>query len=232
MSASTENRGSSVVWALAVGIIAWQLYVAGVDAVTDSGTLIRYGARKPNFHFPQAPWRLFASVFLHAGWVHLLANTFLLVTWGRVVARLLGPLAFLAAFLSCGFWGSLASDVLGPEALAIGASGATSGLVFLVLVLALVAKKRKGWQEESRQWFLSSAAVIGLNIGMALGSLKMAGAQLDHWAHLGGAAAGLLLGLFSWRDSDSKQRGYWAGQLLLSLAGVGVILWRGSTPFG
>lgn len=232
MTGPPEKRGTSVVWAVALGMVAWQLYVAGVDAVTDSATLIRHGARKPNFGFPQAPWRLFASVFLHAGWIHLLANTFILVTWGQIVARLVGSLAFLASLAVCGVWGSLASDILGPEALALGASGATSGLVLFVLVQALVAKRRAEWQGESRQWFLVSAAVVGLNLGMTLGSLQMAGAQLDHWAHLGGAATGMLLGLFAWRDAGTRKSGIWVGLVLLTVVGACTIWWRGSTPFG
>lgn len=232
MTSRIETRGRAAVWILALALVAWQLYVAGFDAITDSGTLIRYGARKPNFHFPQAPWRLFASVFLHGGWVHLVANGFLLVVWGGIAARLMGPLAFGAVFLSCGFWGSLVSDIFGPEALAIGASGATSGLVLIVLTLALLAGKRPYWNGESRQWMLSSFAVVGLNVGMGFGAVGLAGAQLDHWAHIGGAVAGLVLGLFASRDRGSSNRVLWIGLTLTSLAGAAVIVSRGATPFG
>lgn len=226
------HRDTAVVWALAATLIGWQLYVAGPDAVTDSGTLIRFGARKPNFHFPQAPWRLMASVFLHGGWLHLAANCFFVVTWGAVVARLLGQVAFLAAFMVCGFWGSLISDIYGPEALALGASGATSGLVALVLVMSLVSGKRKAWNGEDKQWLISSLGVLVLNAAMAITVRAVPGGALDNWAHVGGAGAGVVLGLFAWKTTDTSQRPFWKGVVALALAAAGVVLSRGSTPFG
>ena len=112
---------------LALVLVVWQIKVAGWHGVTDNATLIEYGARKPNFGFPQAPWRLVASMFLHGGWIHLLANVFLVVVWGSQWARMVGAFGLWATFLVTGVWGNLVSDIYGPEALAVGASGGTSG---------------------------------------------------------------------------------------------------------
>lgn len=219
-------------WALAILLVAWQFYVAGSDGVTDGGTLIRFGARKANFGFPQAPWRLVASMFLHGGWMHLASNCLLVALWGGQLARLLGPVGTWAVFLVTGLWGSLLSDIYGPDALAIGASGGTSGMVLMILAMSQLAKQRKAWNGQARSWFLSSMVVVVLNVVMALGLGSVAGGRLDHWAHSGGAVAGLLLGILVSRDLDGKNRHLWLALLgFVAAAGV-VIFLRGSTPFG
>ena len=122
-----NSTQSNRVWSgylLALVLVVWQIKVAGLHGVTDNATLIEYGARKPNFGFPQAPWRLVASMFLHGGWIHLLANVFLVVVWGSQWARLVGAFGLWATFLVSGVWGNLVSDIYGPEALAVGASEA------------------------------------------------------------------------------------------------------------
>ncbi len=217
---------------LALVLVAWQIKVAGLHGVTDNATLIEYGARKPNFGFPQAPWRLVASMFLHGGWIHLLANALLVVVWGSQWARLVGALGLWATFLITGVWGNLVSDVFGPEALAVGASGGTSGLVLAILCLAILGPSREGWQGEHRQWLRVSAAVLVLNVAMAFGLTSVAGGRLDHWAHVGGAVAGAVLGCFASKDEGVANRWFWTSLALLSAAAAGVVWYRGVSPFG
>lgn len=219
-------------WLLVAGLVAWQLYVTGADATADGATLIRYGARKPNFHFPQAPWRLLASMFLHGGWVHLGANCIVIWLWGGRLCRLSGQSAFLAVFFLSGLWGSLMSDIYGPEALAVGASGGVAGLVLYILALAALAPGKPAWHGEAKSWLFSSAAAVALNVVMAMGLSGVAGGRLDHWAHIGGAAAGFLLGVFASRGGTDRSKLLWVGCALLAAAAGLVILVRGSTPFG
>ena len=232
---SEERVQSSRVWSgylLALVLIVWQIKVAGLHGVTDNATLIEYGARKPNFGFPQAPWRLVASMFLHGGWLHLLANVFLVVVWGSQWSRLVGAFGLLATFLVTGVWGSLVSDIYGPEALAVGASGGTAGLVLAVLCLAILGPGREGWHGEHRQWLRVSAAVVVLNVAMGFGVTSLSGAGLDHWAHIGGAMAGAVLGCFASRDKGAPNRWFWGSILVLVAAAAGVISCRGASPFG
>lgn len=220
-------------WLLTGVLVCWQLYVTGFDATADVGTFIQFGARKPSFGFPQPPWRLVASMFLHAGWIHLLCNLVLIGLWGSKLCRLVGPLAFFGVFFITGVWGSLLSDIFGPEALAIGASGGASGLVLSVLLLSLLAPQNPAWDGDAKAWFQSSAAVIVLNLTLAFGLTAGSQARLDHWAHTGGAVAGALLGVASFRDlSDGGKRGLWFGLLALGLAAATTIWFRGSSPLG
>lgn len=235
--ALTEDRAVPPprVWigyVLALSLVVWQIKVAGFHGATDNATLIEYGARKPNFGFPQAPWRLVASMFLHGGWFHVLANAFILVVWGNQWARLVGTLGLVATFLTTGVCGNLISDVFGPEALAVGASGGTSGLVLAVLCLAILNPERQGWHQEHRSWLRVSAAVVVLNVAMAFGLTGVAGGRLDHWAHIGGAVAGGLVGCFASRDDEGGGRWFWLSVALL-VVGCAVTVWyRGASPFG
>jgi membrane associated rhomboid family serine protease len=232
MTESPQDK-PPLVWSgylLALVLIVWQIKVAGFYGVTDNVTLIEFGARKPNAGFPQAPWRLVASMFLHGGWLHVLANAFLLAVWGSQWTRLVGALGMVATFLVTGIWGNLLSDVYGPEALAVGASGGTSGLVLAVLCLSVLGPERSGWYGEHRQWLRVSAAVVVLNVAMAFGLTSVAGGRLDHWAHAGGAAAGAALGCFASRGEGT--RWFWLSAACLAVAAAGVVWYRGPSPFG
>lgn len=223
-------------WFLAAVLVAWQLYVAGWDATAQGGTLIHYGARKPNFGFPQAPWRLVASMFLHGGWLHLVMNCLLIAWWGNQLSKLVGGFLFFLSFLLTGVWGSLLSDIYGPEALAIGASGGSSGLVTLLLVLSLLCADWAGWGEdgrwEARAWLKVSAGCLLLNVAMAFGLTSARVGVLDDWAHIGGAVSGLVLGLIASRGDGKRHLWYWAGLGVLAVAAVLIIWQRGSSPLG
>lgn len=229
VSERSEGKGTFG-WLLALVLVGWQIYVAGPDAVADGGTLIEYGARKPSFGFPQEPWRLAASMFLHGGWIHLVANCILIGLWGNQLSRLVGGTLFFLSFLVTGIWGSLLSDIYGPEALAVGASGGASGLVLMILALALFGAGRSGWDGEAKSWLKISIIAIALNTAMALGLTGGGFGRLDHWAHTGGAVAGLVLGLIASRDNDRSNRWLWVGiGAMGALAGF-VIWYRGPNP--
>lgn len=217
---------------LTLALFGWQFYVAGPSGSPDGATLIEFGARKPNFGFANASWRLIASIFLHGNWLHLFANAVILLIWGAQCARLFGWLGCYGAFLLTGFWGSLVSDLYGPQALAVGASGGTSGLVLLILVSALLAPDREAWNSDAGGWFKTSLAVVILNVGLAFGLTGgSGGGRLDHWAHVGGAGAGLVLGLPASRDRNGVLRLFWSAVVVLALLAMVVQSQRGPSPF-
>ena len=98
-------------------------------------------------HF--APWQLLTACFLHAGIGHLFVNMFFLYVFGSYVEARLGWWRFLAVYGACGIAGSsvwllsaLGGD--GPR-LALGASGAISGIMGFTLVAAPRADVRLLW---------------------------------------------------------------------------------------
>jgi membrane associated rhomboid family serine protease len=83
-------------------------------------------------------YRLFTSMFLHYGILHLLLNMWALWILGRALEGVLGPVRFLGIYLLSGLGGSVAVYIFSPDGPpgTVGASGAIYGLFaayFLVL---------------------------------------------------------------------------------------------------
>jgi len=88
------------------------------------------------------PFRLVASMFLHAGWLHLLGNLAFLAVFGDDVEAKLRPRRFLLLYLLSGLVATLAQSAATPRSHAplIGASGAIAGVLGAFLVLFPRAK--------------------------------------------------------------------------------------------
>lgn len=217
-----------------VGLLLWHLSLAGFGGQPEGRVLIEHGARKMNGGFPQAPWRLLASLALHANWFHFLSNAFILAVWGSLVELLLGPMALFGLLLLAGIWGNLLSDIYGPELLAVGASGAGFGLLLCVLCLSLLCPEEEAWRGQARAWLKITVLGLVLNALPFLGLLAASrGYRFDHWAHGGGAAYGFLVGLVAAKAPKDRRR----MALVLTYAVTGLlaalVIWqRGASPFG
>src|SRR5262245_35288617 len=80
---------------------------------------------------------LFSSMFLHAGWAHILGNMVFLFVFGIHVERSMGGLRYLIFYLICGL-GANALEIAtaaGSNLPGLGASGAISGVLAAYLVL-------------------------------------------------------------------------------------------------
>ena len=146
-----------------------------------------------------APWQFITGVFLHAGLMHLAGNMLFLWIYGRYVEERLGPWRFLLVYFAC----SLGADLtyllvhLGKPEPSLGASGAISGLLGIVIVAAPMLKVNCIWVHYYPRLFtLPAVAVLGLwlfeQIGMAL-VLGDHGVAVS--AHLGGFFTGAALGV-------------------------------------
>lgn len=74
---------------------------------------------------------IMTSMFLHAGWLHLLGNMLYLLIFGPSIEYLTGPWRFLIFYLACGSIAATAQVVHYPDSqvVAIGASGAIAGVL-------------------------------------------------------------------------------------------------------
>lgn len=133
--------------------------------------------------------RLITSGFLHGGVFHLLINMFVLFQFGRFIEYQLGTLSFLfvyfAALLGGNLW-ALLENFRAPDYRALGASGATSGMIlsfclfqpFAMLLFFIIPMP---------------AIVFGiLFIGISTVLAQRENRIIGHEAHLGGAIAGLI----------------------------------------
>lgn len=154
--------------------------------------------------FPDKPVRLAVlfSMFMHAGWMHLLGNVWFLWIFGNNVEDHLGPGRYLAFYLAGGVVATIAHIAVDPESTIplVGASGAVAAVMGAYAlwfpnapIRTLVAIVL--WNIKAKWWlgfWLISQFFIGADSGVA-------------WmAHVGGFVFGALIGLFI-RTSPRRQ---------------------------
>jgi rhomboid protease GluP len=162
-----------------LALVAWRF-----DDPTSSEALIAAGALERGLIASGQWWRLLTAVFLHIGWIHLLANSIFGFGWCRMVERAFGHRRFLALYLLAGVGASAASmathDVLGA-----GASGALFGMIGATMVIH--RRMLPGWGPFLRsRATLSIAAQLGVWTVLAM-AYKL---PIDHAAHGGGLVTG------------------------------------------
>jgi membrane associated rhomboid family serine protease len=123
-------------------------------------------------------WRLFTSMFLHYGPIHLAFNMLALWWFGSAVEGVLGRGRYLLLYLVSGLAGSAGALLFSPESPTVGASGALFGILGAALVL-----------ERQRTYVFGGGAlgIIALNLvfTFAIPGISIGG-------HLGGLAGGAL----------------------------------------
>ncbi|MHB8734488.1 MAG: rhomboid family intramembrane serine protease [Terriglobales bacterium] len=146
----------------------------------------------------------FSSMFLHAGWLHVLGNMWMLYLFGDNVEDVLGHGRFLGFYLACGLVAGLTQCLFQPHSTVptIGASGAIAGVMggYLIhfphaRVLTLVpflffwAVELPAWAILGYWFFLqllSGTALLALSGAVAEGGVAW-------FAHLGGFITGAFL---------------------------------------
>jgi membrane associated rhomboid family serine protease len=161
---------------------------------------------------------LFSSMFLHAGWAHILGNMVFLYVFGIHVERSMGAVRYVLFYLLCGL-GANALEIataVDSNLPGLGASGAISGVLagYLVLypsshVKTLIPLGFFFWTARLPAfvfigfWFLLQI-VEGL---MALNTVGQGG--VAYAAHVGGFVTGLaLVKLFAHTERVSRLRVY------------------------
>jgi len=142
---------------------------------------------------------IFTSMFMHAGWMHLLGNMLFLWIFGDNVEDRLGRAKFLIFYLVCGIVATLAQVAVSAESSSpnLGASGAISGV--LAGYLVLFPKGQIKVLMRGGVVALPAMLVIGLwvvlqlisGIGSFTHSAQTGG--VAYMAHIGGFVAGLAL---------------------------------------
>ena len=169
--------------------IAMFLLAACVGGTEDETTLLRLGAFVPSRLAEDGAWRAVTAMFLHFGWLHLAMNLLALRLLGPRVEVSLGRVRYPAVYLASGLAGMLAVAAAGnhPDEMVVGASGCIMGIVGALAVL-LLRQWRARRTLAARQRFAGIAIALGLQSAFDLST-----PQISMTAHLGGAAAGIVL---------------------------------------
>jgi len=146
---------------------------------------------------------LFTSMFLHAGWLHLIGNMFFLWVFGRNIEDLIGGSRFLIFYLLCGVASGAVQVLANLHAPypTVGASGAIAGVMGAYLL------KFPRSQIDTLFWFILLIRLpvpawfylllwFGMQFLNGIGSIgdrDYTGGGIAWFAHIGGFIAGMLL---------------------------------------
>lgn len=216
---------SWILIAINIGVFLWELEVtAGFsDQEAFIEMLYQYGAiplsvvnaaRVPDIEILST---LFSSMFLHGGFAHLGGNMIYLYVFGDNIEDRFGKLGFLASYIVFGLGAglthsyvsvlsegarscaSMATAATASCTPAVGASGAISGVLGAYLAMFPTANIRTIFLSPlmigrvirvPAYFYLGFWFILQLMYGL-LGELQ----AVAYWAHIGGFAAGFMLGL-------------------------------------
>jgi len=160
---------------------------------------------------------LFTSMFMHAGWLHIIGNMLFLWVFGDNVEDRLGHLGFLVFYLASGVVAALTQIAVDPETTVpvVGASGAVAGVlgaylvffpramvnvvfpvfIFIFIPIPVPAVVMIGL------WFLQNlfAGILSITSEAAVGG------GVAFFAHIGGFLFGALTVLFFLRNAGRSR---------------------------
>ena len=158
------------------------VFSPSVDALVQWGGNIRYLTINGQL------WRLFTSVFLHGGILHLAFNMYALLYVGSILEKVIGKNQFIFAYLISGIAASVSSLVINENIVSVGASGAIFGL-FGVLLPLLSSKAFNFTNISVKKMLLNSFLFVLYNIMVGFYE-----SGIDNAAHIGGFITGVIIG--------------------------------------
>ncbi|WP_299989874.1 rhomboid family intramembrane serine protease [uncultured Pontibacter sp.] len=163
------------------------LALAGMHVLSPEGEdLVNAGANFGPYTLTGEPWRLFTSMFLHIGIIHLLVNMYALASIGGALEPLVGRRQFIIAYVLCGLAGSLASLWWDQQRISAGASGAIFGMFGMFMTMVLLERQMTWTEKKGMVLNLLGVIVVNLLFGLKGG--------IDNAAHTGGLVLGIAYG--------------------------------------
>ena len=188
LNSARFNKNSPVtIILLSLNFIVWIIAeIAG--STNDANTLLDFGALFGPFIVTGEYWRLFSSLFLHVGLLHLLFNCFALFIFGPLIENIFGKFRFVSIYLFAGISGSLISLYFNPLVVAAGASGSIFGLLGALAAFFLLKRNILG--TFAKKNFIGVIILVAFN--MFFGFLIPG---VDNFAHFGGFISGLIISI-------------------------------------
>lgn len=159
------------------------LLMTGAGGSTNPYTLVEFGAYYKPYIVEGEIYRLFAPIFLHIGWEHLLFNCFAILIFAPGLEVMLGKFRYLVLYLGSGLMGFIITFFFSSAMLAAGASGAIFGLYGMY---AFMSKYRRDLMDYYSRQTIIPILILGVVLTFLPG--------ISITGHLGGLATGFLLG--------------------------------------
>jgi membrane associated rhomboid family serine protease len=182
--ASDASKMPATIALIAINVVVFiaELAAGGVGGFDGGGTLIHdAGLRGPDISDGDW-WRVITSGFLHAGFLHLLLNMYVLWIAGSVLEPGIGTPRFLGIYFVSLIAGSLGALIVDPNTVTVGASGAIFGLMGAVIVVA----RGRGVEQLASQFGLF--VVLNLVLTFSIPGISIGG-------HVGGLIGGAVAAL-------------------------------------
>lgn len=189
------------------------MYVLG-NGSKDNYTLLVFGANVDTLTKNGDYYRLFTSMFLHIGILHLLCNMYSLYIIGKEVENVFGKVKYLIIYLLSGIAGSILSLAFNHNTICAGASGAIFGLLGALLYFGYYYRTYLGVTLTR-----SIIPVIVLNLIIGFTS-----SGIDNAAHIGGLVDGILIAMAVGVPDKSNNNNKING-IVLSLIYFGFIIY-------
>jgi rhomboid protease GluP len=215
----TKPRVSLVLLFLNCAIfVATVLGGAGLMEV-NGAVLIPWGTNYGPLTLNGESWRLFTSMFLHFGLLHIALNMWALWDLGQVTEKLYGSAYYLVLYLFAGLAGSLASLYWHPDVNSAGASGAIFGVLGGLFAFVLNPKTRIPAHIAAAH---RNSAAIFIAYNLFNGFVHPG---IDNAAHIGGLVGGFAMGWVLARPVIPEARREPLRQLAIgTLAGAALLL--------
>lgn len=162
-------------------------------------TMLKFGAKsEPLMVQHNQVWRFFSSTFLYSGILHAVVNMIVQFRLGMFLEREWGWVWFLTTYITAGLGGTLASCVVEPQEIGVGATGAVAGLVTAFGVQVLLCYKILDPFQRRLQG-IQFAIFFAIVLLLIL-------CPLVNWSNVvGGCFVGLLIGVVIWAVEESHR---------------------------
>jgi membrane associated rhomboid family serine protease len=181
---ATSGKMPATYALIAINVIVFLVELAGGGAgqFSGGGTVIHdAGLRGPDIANGDW-WRVITGGFLHAGFLHILFNMYVLYVAGSILEPAIGTPRFLGIYFVSLVAGSLGALIVDPNTVTVGASGAIFGLMAAVIVVA----RGRGIEQVAQQFAVF--IVLNLFLTFAIPGISIGG-------HIGGLIGGTLAAL-------------------------------------
>jgi membrane associated rhomboid family serine protease len=180
----TAGKMPATIALIAINVVVFviELVGGGTGSFSGGGTVIHdAGLRGPDVAGGDW-WRVITGGFLHAGFLHLLLNMYVLYVAGSILEPGIGTPRFLGIYFVSLIAGSLGALIVDPNSLTVGASGAIFGLMAAVVVIA----RGRGVEQLASQFGLF--IVLNLVLTFSISGISVGG-------HIGGLIGGMVAAL-------------------------------------
>lgn len=177
----TRSRWDDLPWASVLLIAFYSLvFIAQITTGLDR-SILAAGEDKDAVLYRHEYWRMLTGTALHGSLIHYAMNSYAFYSFGRTFEVLTARSHLPIVFLLSAIGGSIASQIMSPHGISVGASG---GIVGIVGYLAVYSFKRRDFiTSEFRRSLI-------FNIGFILFYGLVLVRTVDNFAHIGGLVVG------------------------------------------